>query len=73
MLDTIKNIIICFLFSYISIDILSLFFLSKNNPHYIKIFIGNFKEPKHLSILFISLLLAFIVFKLLEKNDENSI
>ena len=71
MINKIKNIIISFFIAYLIIDLFGVYFLTKSNPSCVKLFFGNFKDPKHISILIVSLIISFIVYYLLEKNDEN--
>ena len=72
IINKIKNIVISFFIAYLIIDLFGLYFLTKSNPSCIKLFIGNFKDPKHITILIVSLVISFIVYHLLEKNDENN-
>ena len=72
MLNKVKNIIISFFTAYLIIDLFGVYFLTKANPSCVKLFVGNFKDPKHITILIVSLVISFIVYTLLEKNDENN-
>ena len=72
MIDNkIKNILISFFVGYLTLDIVGSYTLSKTNPSCIKLFLGNLKDTKHIVLLVSVLIITGVVYKLLERNDEN--
>ena len=65
--NTTKNILLSFFCGYLIIDLVTLYL---NKPIGIKLFIENIKSSKNILLLLFSLVVAVIIYKFLEKNDN---
>ena len=66
-----KNALIAFLVGYLIVDFVGVAMLSKKNPVCLQLFFGDFKNKWHVLIPLVALIVAYLTFKHLQKEDDE--